>query len=122
MMGHAISAMLFALASVTSAQAETYAPVRDREEFISIVSGKTLELPLLRIRLEVRPDGRIEGSALGWEVTGSWNWQDGYFCRDMDWSGTPIPHNCQLVETKGGQQLRFTVDRGEGDSASFRLR
>ncbi|MCF1707841.1 dihydrodipicolinate reductase [Tabrizicola sp. J26] len=121
-MGRLAFALLLVLVSALPVRADTFSPVRDREQFLSIISGKTLELPLFRIRLEVRPDGRIEGSALGWEVTGSWNWQDGYFCRDMDWSGTPIAHNCQLVEAKGSQQVRFTVDRGEGESASFRLR
>jgi hypothetical protein len=40
----------------------------------------------------------------------------------MDWSGYPIPQNCQLVEAKGDEVIRFTVDRGAGDAASFRLR
>jgi hypothetical protein len=40
----------------------------------------------------------------------------------MDWSGYPIPLNCQLVEAKGDEEIRFTVDKGEGDSASFKLR
>lgn len=32
-----------------------------------------------------------------------------------------IPWNCQLVEVRD-DTLRFTVDKGAGDSASFRLR
>ena len=65
---------------------------------------------------------QIKCSALGWAVSGTWNWNEGYFCREMDWSGTPIPHNCQLVEARGDRKLRFTTDRGAGDSASFDLR
>ncbi len=103
------------------AGAEEFQAVRDRDTFLSLVSGRDLSLPLFRIRLEVRPDGRIEGSALGWDVTGSWAWRDGYFCREMDWSGQPIPYNCQLVEVRDDRELRFTVDRGQGDSARFKL-
>ena len=33
-----------------------------------------------------------------------------------------IAYNCQLVEARDGEVMRFTVDRGKGDSASFRLR
>ena len=66
--------------------------------------------------------GSIAGSALGWDITGHWAWKDGYFCREMDWSGTPITYNCQLVEASGAEKLRFTVDQGKGDSATFRLR
>ena len=62
------------------------------------------------------------GDALGWQITGSWWWNDGYFCREMDWEGYAIPYNCQLVETNDGRIVRFTVDRGTGDSAQFRLR
>ena len=77
---------------------------------------------LFGISLQVQPDGQIKGRAMGWDVTGTWDWKDGYFCREMDWSGYAIPMNCQLVEAKGNQQIRFTVDRGAGDSASFNLR
>ena len=77
---------------------------------------------LFGISLKVEPDGEIRGSAMGWDVTGTWEWQDGYFCREMDWSGYPIPKNCQLVEAKGDEAIRFTVDKGAGDSASFNLR
>jgi hypothetical protein len=40
----------------------------------------------------------------------------------MDWSGMAIDFNCQLVEANGAERLRFTVDKGTGDSATFRLR
>jgi hypothetical protein len=40
----------------------------------------------------------------------------------MDWSGTEIPYNCQLVEVAGDSQIRFTVDQGAGDSATLNLR
>ena len=70
----------------------------------------------------LRIDGRIDGSALGWRITGRWTWKDGYFCREMDWSGMAIDFNCQLVEAAGVDRMRFTVDQGRGDSATFRLR
>ena len=103
------------------AGAEEFRAVHDRQTFLSLLDGRDLTLPLFRIRLEVRPDGRIEGSALGWGVTGTWDWRDGYFCRQMDWSGKAILHNCQLVEARAGSELRFTTDRGQGESARFTL-
>ncbi len=110
------------LLSALPAQANDFAPVRDQSAFLSVVEGRELRLGLFRIRLEVLPDGTIEGSALGWDLSGTWAWQDGYFCREMDWSGSPIPFNCQLVEVRGADEIRFTVDRGAGDSASFSVR
>ena len=103
------------------ALADEFQPVREKAEFLRLLEGRELRLGLFKIGLKVLPDGRIEGSALGWGITGTWRWQDGYFCREMDWSGKPIPYNCQLVEARGNE-MRFTVDQGAGDSAEFRLR
>jgi hypothetical protein len=121
MLQSALPAALLTLAALPAA-AESFSRISDKSEFIETVSGKELRLGLFGISLKVEEDGEIKGRALGWDVTGTWEWQDGYFCREMDWSGYPIPKNCQLVEARGGQEIRFTVDRGAGDSASFRLR
>ncbi|MGJ8622863.1 MAG: dihydrodipicolinate reductase [Yoonia sp.] len=103
------------------ALAEDYAPVKDEETFVDLVSGKELRNFLYGVRLNVLEEGTIRGSAIGWEIVGNWSWQDGYFCREMSWGGDPIPYNCQLVEARGDDRIRFTVDQGAGDSASFRL-
>ncbi|MDP3195981.1 dihydrodipicolinate reductase [Tabrizicola sp.] len=113
-------ALMFALPS--AAAAEGFTPVKDKNRFLDIVQDRELRIGLYNLSLNVLPDGRIDGSALGWKITGNWSWKDGYFCREMDWSGTPISYNCQLVEADGVQKLRFTVDQGKGDSATFRLR
>lgn len=114
--------LALSLLSALPAAADGFQRIDDRDEFLGRVGGRELRLGLFGISLEVKPDGRIEGSAMGWDVTGRWDWKDGYFCREMDWSGYPIPMNCQLVEARGDEQIRFTVDRGAGDSASFNLR
>jgi hypothetical protein len=113
-------ALAFALA-LCPLPAFAFEPVVDRATFESLIAGKELRLGMMGIYLNVMPDGSITGSAAGWDVTGTWDWVDGHFCREMDWSGTPVPYNCQLVEHEGNQ-MRFTVDKGEGDSATFTLR
>lgn len=107
--------------SVIPASAWAYDKISDRDEFVSLIDGKELRLGIFGISLNVRPDGRIAGDAQGWPITGTWSWQDGFFCREMDWGGYPIDYNCQMVEVRGSA-VRFTVDRGAGDSATFNLR
>lgn len=116
--------IVFALATLlaaTPAFADDYEPVMDEAEFVSLVKDRELRHFFYGIRLQVSETGSINGSAIGWDITGTWTWQDGYFCRELEWGGDPIPYNCQLVETRGDDRIRFTVDQGAGDSASFRL-
>lgn len=115
-------AIVFLTSLATPVSAETYVPVRDKDAFVALIEGKELRNFLYGVRLNVMENGEIEGDAWGWDITGSWVWQDGYFCRDLAWGGDPIPYNCQLVEARDGARLRFTVDQGAGNSATFRLR
>ena len=110
-----------ALALAGPVSADAYRRVAERDAFLDLVEGRDLRLPLFGVTLKVQEDGTIAGEAMGWTITGTWTWQDGYFCREMDWSGYAIAPNCQLVEVNG-RSMRFTVDRGAGTSASFRLR
>lgn len=104
------------------ALADGFLPIHDKAQFLALVSGNDLRLPMFDITLRILPDGQITGQAMGTPVSGNWRWQDGYFCRDMQWGKRPIDPNCQLVEVKGTDVMRFTVDRGAGDSAQFRLK
>lgn len=112
-------AFVAALAIVgTSAFAE-FAKVDSEDQFVSLISGKELRRPF--VRLEVSPQGEISGRGAAWSVTGNWTWQEGYFCRDLFWGGDPLGYNCQEVRTDNNR-IRFTSDRGKGDSAEFRLK
>ncbi len=119
-MKHVILSLALATAA-SPALADSYVPVKDQATFMSLIQGKELRNFFYGVRLNVFENGQIVGGALGWDIVGNWSWQDGYFCREMSWGGDPIPYNCQLVEARGDDQVRFTVDRGAGDSASFRL-
>ncbi len=102
--------------------AEEFVKVSDEAAFLSLLDGRELRLGVVGLSIAVNPDGSIVGTAAGFPITGNWTWQDGFFCRDLDWSGTVIPYNCQLVEARGTEVMRFTVDQGAGDAAEFNLR
>lgn len=103
------------------ATAHAYDRISDRATFVDTVDGRDLKIALYGLTLNVRENGTISGRAAGWDIVGSWTWENGYFCRDMDWSGYPIEYNCQLVEVNG-DRIRFTVDQGAGDDAVLRIR
>lgn len=87
--------------------------------FVQLVEGRTLST--LGVKLNVSPEGRISGRAWGRDVSGSWRWQDSYFCREMTFGDKPVEPDCQVVE-HDGDALRFIAERGTGQQANLRLR
>lgn len=115
-----IPIVLAALAALAGpALATEFRPVTDRGQFVQIIEGRTLTRPL--VRLQVNGSGTIEGTGATRPVSGQWTWQNGYFCRDLAWGDRDLGYNCQTVAVNGGK-LRFTSDKGAGDSADFSLR
>jgi len=110
----------FLTALVAAPAAAELIKVDDQTQFLQLMSGKTLTRPL--VRLTVSPDGQIEGYGSVWSVEGSWSWQDGYFCRDLFWGGDALGYNCQEVQASVDGRIKFTSDKGNGDSAMFRLK
>jgi hypothetical protein len=102
-----------------SAAFAEFSTVEDQETFVALVKGKELKRPFVNI--EVSEEGVISGYGAAWPVTGTWSWDNGYFCRDLFWAGDPLGYNCQEVQASG-DRIKFTSDKGAGDSAEFRLR
>ncbi len=102
--------------------ADTLKRIADRDTFVGLVKDRSLQIALFRINLKVYETGQIAGRAWGRDVRGDWKWSDdGYFCRNLYWGSEEVGPNCQLVELNGNS-LRFTSDRGAGQSADLRLR
>lgn len=118
MFRYALSAIC-AAALLTAPAAAEFAKIEDADTFRSVVTGKTLSRPF--VKLQVAPKGTISGKGLSWPVTGNWTWQNGYFCRDLTWGDSELGYNCQEVGLKDGK-IRFRSDRGTGDYADFSLR
>ena len=104
---------------VVSAQAGER--ILDRSTLLDAVSEKVLILRLFGIKLQIMEDGRIEGKAMGRDVVGDWEWQDGFFCRSMFWGERDIGYNCQEVSIEG-KKIKFTSDRGTGANARFLIK
>jgi hypothetical protein len=92
--------------------------VDSQKDFVRLVAGKTLTRPF--VNLEVAKNGIITGKGAAWAISGDWSWQDGYFCRDLFWGGDALGYNCQEIKVEA-DRVRFTSDRGAGDSAEFKI-
>jgi len=118
-LARATAIVALALPLGTPAMAESFRAVTKKAEFVDLVSGR--QLTRFGIRLSVSPGGTINGSAFGQDVRGAWNWQGGFFCRDLAYGNTSLEPNCQQVLVRG-DTVRFIADQGKGDSADLRLR
>ena len=107
-----------AAALIAGSASADLAMISSQSDFLRLIAGKTLSRPLIKI--EVSEDGSISGKGARWAVTGDWMWRDGFFCRSLYWGGSELGYNCQEVRTSEGR-VRFTSDRGAGDSADFKL-
>ena len=99
--------------------AQTNEWIKEENRFINLIDGKKLKRFL--IELSVQTDGTITGIGAGTDVTGNWNWQDNYFCRNLSWGNRDLGSDCQKVELKD-QKLFFTSDQGRGATAGFSIR
>lgn len=113
-----VMALVASLVAVP-ASAEQFSKIDEREAFVSLIEDR--KLTRFGIRLSVTPNGQIVGRAFGRDVSGAWQWQAGYFCRDLYWGKRDLGANCQEVKVQGGT-IRFTSDKGAGDFADLYLR
>ncbi|MBZ8117859.1 dihydrodipicolinate reductase [Roseovarius sp. LXJ103] len=123
-MRHLISLCIAAVIALpltfsTPAAAQDFSTVQQEDSFVSLVDGR--KLTRFGINLDVTPDGRIIGRAFGRDVTGAWNWDAGYFCRDLFWGARDLGANCQMVKIQGNT-IRFISDKGTGQFADLLLK
>jgi len=102
-----------------SAAAQTNQWIREENEFINLIDGKTLNRFL--IKLSVGKDGTISGTGAGIDVKGNWYWQGDYFCRSLFWREQNLGSDCQKVELIN-QKLFITADQGSGATAGFTIK
>lgn len=115
---HFVSFLFLSLWMICQPLAASAERITSREGFVDAVEGR--QLSRLGITLVVSPTGQIGGRAFGRKVSGSWEWQAGWFCRTLAWGNQSWPYNCQLVQIDGNR-ITFTADKGRGDRAQLTI-
>ena len=60
----------------------------------------------------VHDDGTLSGEFKKKKITGTWSWEDQYYCRTGKLGGKDFGHDCQVVEVSGGT-MTFKGKRGK---------
>ena len=68
----------------------------------------------------VHEDGTLSGDFGGKKMTGTWSWDDKYFCRTAKLGSKKFPLNC-LTVTVSGDKATFRRNKGMGKRTKYRL-
>ncbi len=93
-----------------------FTPIESETQFRDLALGKTLYLG--DTTATVHDGGTMTVVFKGKEIAGTWEWQDGYFCRVLKSYSTKA--DCQLWE-HDGTDFRITRDKGNGQGFVYTL-
>lgn len=65
-------------------------------------------------------DGTLGGNFDGTDVTGTWTWENGFFCREGMLGDFEIEYDCQIIEINGNT-MRGTTKQGSGPTVEVIL-
>ncbi|PYG28264.1 hypothetical protein [Pelagimonas varians] len=95
----------------TSALAQDFDRIDSEPEFRALALDKTLYLGDTQVT--VHDKGAMTVVFKGKEITGTWQWEDGFFCRILKSYSTKA--DCQLWEYDG-TDFRIARDKGNGQA------
>lgn len=105
--------------SVPTATAPDQGRIVTEEAFRAAIVGKTIRLRDDAV-FTINADNTITGDVNGQAATGTWAFEDGFWCRRIV-LGDIFTEDCQLWVVDG-DRLIITRAKGTGDSFSYRLR
>lgn len=93
--------------------------IESKTKFLEMVVGKKLVQDTTWVR--ILKDGMVEGKGPeAGDISGSWEWDGKYYCRDIVIDDVPLPRDCQAVSIIG-DTVTFTHKDGSGISVSWKI-
>ncbi len=86
--------------------------------FRAAIVGKTMGFD--GSTFTVNADNTVSGPWDGSGITGTWSWEDPYWCRDIAIGGVDRGSDCQIWAVSGSSAT-VTRDRGNGSSFTYSL-
>ena len=90
-------------ANPCAAMAQGFVPITDKADFMARIADRKLQLGLFDLSIIVKVDGLITGTALGWQVTGDWEWKSTITASLSKL--TLIRCDLPLMRVRGGRQV-----------------
>ncbi len=87
--------------------------VTTREEFCRLFADR--ELSQGDLSFTIHSDGKLTGYVDGLALSGTWAWEEGYFCRRAYLAEEDLGTDCELIESDG-HRMRYFPDKGKGSA------
>ncbi|MCP5038370.1 MAG: hypothetical protein GY945_12315 [Rhodobacteraceae bacterium] len=110
------AAAISLIATVAMADETGFTRIVDESGFIGTVTDREITSRLGT--LIIGSDGKVTGSVPIGKVTGSWNWDEGYWCRTVKIGFLKQSEDCQSVEVSP-TEVRFAAEKGTGKAVLF---
>lgn len=91
--------------------------ISTEDQFLATVAGKTISNSDTTI--SIKHNGTITGVTHGNEISGTWEWRDGFWCRTIT-EPAVTPEDCQVWEITQSQ-LVITREKGAGEVLRYAL-
>ena len=91
------------------------ATIATEQEFREVAVGK--KLVSKHGHVIVHDDGTLTGTFGNKELTGTWSWEDEFYCRSAKLGKKDIGDDCQVVEVSG-DRLIFVRKKGKGKKSA----
>lgn len=98
--------------------ADSSVRITTEQEFRDQAIGK--KLVIKGGHVIVHDDGTLSGEFKKKRITGTWSWEDQYYCRTGKLGGKDFGHDCQVVEVSKGAMI-FKGNKGKKKGASYRI-
>ena len=92
--------------------------IETEQEFRDVIVGKRLSSK--HGHVIVHDDGTMTGEFGSKNLTGTWNWDNRYFCRTAKLGSKKFSLDCQTV-TVSGDKVTFQRNKGTGKRNKYRL-
>lgn len=121
--------LIVSITGCASTQSETSSNANEKndfqrittlEEYTSSVVGRKIVLGGKEDTTTTHADGTMTGMFKGKPIVGTWEWENGYFCREMKIGDQVRKRDCQLMEVSGNS-IRVIRNEGKGDTATYKL-
>ena len=98
-----------------------YERITSKEQYVELVTGRAGLSKGSNISTTTFADGTMKGGGGGKTFSGTWTWEEEYFCREGTIGSNVLKRDCQTVEISG-DSLKIGRNKGKGESVVYILK